>query len=158
MRLFGAPKNYELSLIEKVSIQQIIRDGPLQPLAQSFRRLIFQGIVYHASCYNSLKVRDNSTVKMNDGRILSITHILVVEIAESDKKVCIVLGKEFDILDEDLSEDRDLNISSSELALVCQRNERIVCGLPSHITQKCVSVPYRNGVCIIPLVNCVERD
>lgn len=149
---------YQLSLVEKVLAQQVLAQGDVNVTAQSYRRLVLKGTVYHASFYEALTVRNNSIVQLRNGRFLSISRFVMVELMESGERKCIVIGDEFDLINDTLCQDRELNISSDSLVHVCRRTNRTSCVLPQNVSRKCVLIPYANSDCIVPLVNLVERD
>lgn len=120
IRLFGGGDAYELSVLERVLAQQMLT-YELVPVAISYRRMIFQGTVYHASSYEALRVRNNSVVKLNSGSILQIKRILMVSTIFF-RSTCVLIGEELEILDETLCHDRTLNISSRDLIL-CMSND-----------------------------------
>lgn len=52
LRLFGAPQNYSLSLVEKIIIEEYLQVN-VKSITQSFRRLIFKGTVFHAYLWSA---------------------------------------------------------------------------------------------------------
>lgn len=157
LRLFGAPENYSLPLVEKITIQEYLQIN-VKSIAQSFRRLIFKGIVFHANAYGALTVRNNSIAQMNDGIFIDIARILIIDCVDPERKHCVVLGELLEVSDEDLCHDRELGISSNNIVHICRRSGRIISYLTQSIISKCVCVSYSNAVHIIPLVNTLERD
>lgn len=158
LRLFGSPDLFELPLVEKVSAQQLLQEGPLHTHAQSYRRMIYKGTVYHASVFETLRVRNNSVVILDSSQIFSINRILLVEILANHERKCVLFGEEYEEVPVAICQYPELNLSSNMLFHVCRRTDRIISVLPEKIAQKCVIVPYGNEVCVVPLVNSLERD
>lgn len=154
LRLFGVPAHYSLSLVNKITIQDVLGFIVLDS-CESFKKLIYNGTVFHASAYNVLTVRYNSIAILNDGTIMDIKRILLVE---HGVKYCVLLGEVFDIFSEELCEDNNLSLVSSSFISICQNNGRIIAAVPQDIRSKCVRMPYGEKFCIIPLVNNIERD
>lgn len=94
---------------------------------------------------------------MNDGIIIDIKRILIVDCINTEEKKCVLLGELLEIKDEDICHDRELNISSNSIVHECRRSGRIISHLPQSIISKCVSIAH-NDMYVIPLVNSLERD
>lgn len=157
LRLFGVPKNYVLSLAEKVSIQQLLGCN-IQNSAQSFRRLIAQGTVFHARSYASLSVRNNSICNTTDNIFMSIEHILIITCTSSNEKHCVLVGELLENLNVELYHNREIEISSLKFINVCRESGIIISRTPDSLKSKCVCIPHENVTYVIPLVNKLERD
>ena len=157
LRLFGSPEMYTLSLVEKVSVERLL-GRRVEGKAKSYRRMIIRGTVFHSSAYESLSVRDNSIAKMNNGVLVSIHRIILVKIFNSLEVFCVIVCELLQNVYEEICRNNVLDISASEILHTCRVSKRIVSFIPQNILSKCVSVPYGNDICVIPIVNVTERD
>jgi len=157
LRLFGSPVMYTLSLVEKVWVERLL-GRRVDCTAKSYRRMIIRGTVFHSSVYGSLSVRDNSIAKMNNGVLVSINRIILVKVSNSPEVFFVILCESLQNVYEGICGNNVLDISASEILHTCRKSERIVSYIPQNILSKCVSDPYGNDICVIPIVNVTERD
>ncbi|KAJ8685085.1 hypothetical protein QAD02_020878 [Eretmocerus hayati] len=156
LRMFGKPQGTELILIEKIEIQELL-DGEVEEKCETFTRFIYDHMLIHSSSYQRLKKRKNSFIITENNEIFDIQEIVRVQKFNSRKTRYIILGKEVEILDQQLCENQQF--SSEQYSYIVKETNNIRAFKPKLIRSKCVRVFIKDGLsCIIPLVNKQETD
>ncbi|KAJ8679136.1 hypothetical protein QAD02_014923 [Eretmocerus hayati] len=156
LRMFGKPQGTELILIEKIEIEELL-DGEVEEKCETFTRFIYDHMLIHSSSYQRLKKRKNSFIITENNEIFDIQKIVRVQKFNSRKTRYIILGKEVEILDQQLCENQQF--SSEQYSYIVKETNNIRAFKPKLIRSKCVRVFIEDGLsCIIPLVNKQETD
>lgn len=78
LRIFGIPKNVNLTLTEKFLIEEALAQT-IDEKVQSFTRFLYRNVLYHTSNDTRLIKRNNYTIETIDGSFMSISHLLHVD-------------------------------------------------------------------------------
>lgn len=149
------------AIIEKTDLTQ--EQIPLQ--ISGYHRLIARGFFLTTSIYASKFHRDNSLVKLSDGRFARIVSIGSFKTCICDEMNCGCLETAVIFLDHfmivrrrPLVEDRQLGISSHDrFSEFRETHDCIVC-FPNDIYRKCVKVSIGGKQFLVPVPMTVESD
>lgn len=155
LRIFGASKDVNLTNVEQLLIQQLLRKN-IDNGALYFERFIFKHTLFHVDSYQRLKKRINCVVQTVNGNFITITKLLIVK-TTTDVKIEVIIGKQLLVQTDNLCEFQ--NFSSDDFAFIVKDTNNVIDILPSQIKKKCVYMPYNEGeACVIPLINSFETD
>ncbi|KAE8739600.1 hypothetical protein FOCC_FOCC014899 [Frankliniella occidentalis] len=158
VRLFGSADRHNLTLLERVAIQEALGGRVIEDECNSYRRMICHGTVFHASVYRSLAVRDNSYAKLWDETHVKIYRIVIVKIFNSPERYCFTICEFLQDTGENFCHIRDPGISVKSVLQPCRRTQRLLAVLPENIGQKCVGMTLNETLYLVPVVNNRERD
>lgn len=152
--IFGNGKVVSLSLIEKLSIQALIKEN-IQDDAVCYKKFIFKNVLYHASTYEKLYKRNNSIVETTFG-FMKIMGIICVITLNELKKMYVIVGKLFEVLNDVLCSYN--YISSSSYSHSVRETNNIITCLPQDICSKCILLSCNDKFYIMKLINKMETD
>ncbi|XP_029176567.1 uncharacterized protein LOC114944694 isoform X2 [Nylanderia fulva] len=154
LRIFGKPADITLSLSQKLLVEQLLQETITENV-KLFYRFSYKNTFYHSYKYSRLIKRNNSTVILHNGKLMLISGLILINILETTHYI--VLGKKFQILDEELCKHK--GISTKMFSFIAREtNNDIIC-FPSDFDKKCCSIFYKEDkLYIVPLVNTVEID
>ncbi|KAJ8672076.1 hypothetical protein QAD02_003335 [Eretmocerus hayati] len=156
LRMFGKPQETNLTLIEKIEIEELL-GGEVEEYCESFNRFIHDHMLIHSNSYQRLKKRRNSFILTENDEIFDIQKIVRVQKMNSRRTTYIILALEFEILDEQLCKNQQF--SSQQYSFIARKTKNIRAFKPNWIKSKCAMIPIENELsCIIPLVNKQETD
>ncbi|XP_067212377.1 uncharacterized protein [Linepithema humile] len=156
LRIFGKSTEMQLSLRQKLLIEQFLKET-IENNVQSFQRFTYNNTLYHSFKYSCLIKRNNSTVLLENRSLMIISDLILLKTSDLQTKKYIVLGKELQIIDEEVCKYK--TISSKMFSFIARHTNNDVCNFLSAIRKKCVYIPYKDDkLCIIPLVNTLETD
>ena len=158
LRIFGAPKNHILSVIEKNVIQQLLEQD-INSGSKLYYRFIYENILWYGNDQNDLQKRSNSCALLKNGNIVLIKIIAQVYTIDLVQKY-VILANSYEVLERVncITSDHVLRISSDEMFKICRLTQNIVALHPSEIQEKMICMPYDDSYCITKLVNHIEKD
>ena len=157
LRIFGSPAHINLTLIQKIVIEEVVQGTVLDDEAQTFKRFIFKNVLYNTSNDNRMIKRNNNTIETGDGRFIIILDLVTVKLTVTGVYRHVVIGKELQIQRRGLCNFE--NISSTEFSSIVEETNNIICCSLSNIKTKCVNIQYNETEWyIIPIVNHFETD
>lgn len=143
-----------LTLQQKVCIEnKIDQTLPNTTEFQSFHRFILDGMLIHTTTYQRLKKRHNSTVQLNDGEFVDISHLLQHRINKNCDFKSIIIGNQ-------LIKIPNINISPvlKTATVTTKLSNNIVCFFSEELKSKCFRILYNDTIYVTPIVNSFERD
>lgn len=150
---FGAGREYILTEREKLLVEQFLLEE-VQTEAWCYDRFIFKNTLFHTSSCKTLIKRLNCVIITAEKNFLSISALLRIE---TNRRTCkqIILGVELQDTKEILCKNKNF---VSNLTTVVKKTENIQIMYPESIERKCMCIPYKDKLCITPLLNIVETD
>lgn len=101
-----------------------------------------------------MRRRINNIVYLQNKTVVSISHVLIVKILQSNHMKCILLGTRLHLLINDtICQSRSINVSSNIFCSIMEMTPECVVIFPEMIQCKCVVMPsYDSKLCKYPLV------
>lgn len=122
----------------------------------NFKRFIWKHTMFHSTLYMRLTKRLNSVVKLFNGKILQIDHLLRIRINE---KNFVLIGQQLiPNIDVVVANCSSLKISSCKFLNVVQNSGRAFCCMINDIYEKCICMKVNNITYVSTLINKSERD
>lgn len=123
---------------------------------QCFHRFIWKNVLYTSSLYNRLQRRDNSTLKLNDGRLMILERLLCLQ--RDETKIFLILGRQLIVINNIVVNDATLNICSSTFLSVVHDDHIPICCKIEKIDCKCIQMIIDENMYVSSLINQVEKD
>lgn len=162
IRLLGVPTMASISLAEKVAVEHLVGEEVRNTNVPCYQRFIKSNVLFNVDSYQRITKRVNHVVVLHNSDLISITNIIKISTAVSNRQLCLVLGNKYNVLNENLSKDREINISSDAFSFIVEPTVECIAIHPDMLFKKCVVSPYPNNIrrrsCVFPLANLVERD
>lgn len=121
-----------------------------------YHRFIWKNVLYSTTLYNRLQRRNNSTLKLNDGRFMILERLLCLQ--QSETKIFLILGRQLTVSNDIVVNDATLNISSSAFLPIVHDNHLPICCKIEKIDCKCIQMIIDESMYVSPLTNRVEKD
>ena len=155
LKMFEATRS-NMQDIENIVLE--IYAGEKIKSVKVYQRFIFNRVLFHVENYAKMYKRNNSIILIKDKRIFSIQKLVIV-VSDSNKEFSVVLGHEYEILNENLYKVK--SFSSKDFCYVCQKMTNIKCIELENIDRKCILMNdtiLEDKVYVFPLVNRQETD
>lgn len=150
LKLLGTSSNVHLSVINKMLIEQFLRKEVAE-IANSYKRITYNGIEYHSCEYNRLKKRENHTALLTNNKFLKIKDILLVN-STNDEKICVIIGYKLVKCSNNVHMFKLRNLSSNLFCSVIEPSNELICVRPEMLLVKCLNLPFvHNNRCLFPL-------
>lgn len=108
MKIFGKSKDITLSLSQKLLVEQLLQQTVSEEV-KSFQRFSYKNILYHSSKYSRLIKRNNSTVILNNGELMVISDLILIN--TPDLRIhYVVLGKKLQIMNEEICKHKGISM------------------------------------------------
>ncbi|KAJ8684499.1 hypothetical protein QAD02_020291 [Eretmocerus hayati] len=142
LRLFGVPYSMDLSLNQKLEIEQLL-ETEIENEASSYDRFIYKNVLYNTTQYTRLEKRHNSTILTQDNELVVIADLIAVKPIGETQETYIVSGIKIEVLSEELC--KNGHISTNLYSFIGKETSISVFIKPSSIKKKCVRIPYQQG-------------
>lgn len=160
LKTFGKPKDRDLTLIEKILIENFYGVEFIHERATTFLRFSYQNIVHHSQHYKRMTKRINSVIVTTEGKFVNINNLIYLDFPTPRY---LILGNELKAVGKTIYKCQGL--TSDGICRIVKATDNILCCSLPEIRMKCVLIPlYKQGVKIdgkyyvFPLVNQIERD
>lgn len=108
LKIFGKSKDITLSLSQKLLIEQLLQQTVSEEV-KSFQRFSYKNILYHSSKYSRLIKRNNSTVILNNGELMVISDLILINTPDL-RTHYVVLGKKLQIMNEEICKHKGISM------------------------------------------------
>lgn len=157
LRIYGKSVDITLSLSQKLLVELLLQKTITEKV-KSYQRFSYKGTLYHSFKYFRLIKRNNSTVILLNGELMTISDLILINMPEVNGTFFVVLGKKLQIMDEELNKYKS-DISTKMFSFIARETNNDISCFPSDFDKKCCNMLFKEDkLYIVPLVNTVEID